>query len=634
MKAEIGDTGLQSTPKPSGNAPESRALPGDDAFLDPSNWGRLSEAATAESFAAAWLALQCAHVSAVRRGVVVLGKPAQGPYSPVAYWPDEDSGSLDLAAAAELAMLERRGVVRGRKQTPAAAGNAPTCIAYPIIVDELVCGVVAIEVEGREETGLRAAMRQLQWGCGWLEALVRRRTPTPRDRLVSVMELVVAALDHPRFHEAATAVVTELATHASCDRVSLGFRRGRHTRVQALSHSAQFGKQSNLVRAIGLAMDEALDQYASIVYPAADERSGLVTRAHGELAEVGGARAICSVPLPEGERIVGALTLERTQERPFEPQTVSLLEQAGALLGPLLETRRREDRWIIVKAGESLRTQLGKLVGPHHFAAKLGVAALIGVVLFFGYAEGDYRVTADATLEGAIQRVTVAPIDGYIAEARARAGDIVREGDLLFSIDDRDLRLEYLKWSSQKEQVLRKYRDALAQHERSEVNILKAQLDQAEAQLELLGEQIARTKIAAPFDGVVVSGDLSQQLGAPVERGQVLLEIAPLDAYRVILKVNERDISSLAVGQRGHLVLSAMPQERLPFAVEKITPVSEAAEGRNTFRVEAGLDQVSDFLRPGMQGTGKVDVDRRKLVWIWTHNVVNWLRLRVWSWWP
>ncbi len=633
MESDIEDAGLPPEPTQFEDASERHTQGGDQGLLDPAAWKHLGERATAEVFAAAWLTLQCGYIDAVRRGVLVLGQPGKGPYTPVASWPDVASGSPDLAATAELAMAEGRGVVRGGKQTPVAQGDA-LCVAYPIIVDELLCGVVAIELERRDEAGLHRVMRQLQWGSGWLEASVRRRTPTPRDQLVSVMELVVDALDHPRFQEAATAVVTDLATRVGCDRVSFGTRRGRHTRVRALSHSAQFGKQSNLVRAIGLAMDEALDQYASILYPAPDEGSGLVTRAHGELAEVGGAKALCSIPLPEADQIVGALTLERTRERPFDPQTVSLLEQAAALLGPLLEIRRREDRWLIAKTGESLRTQLGKLIGPRHFAAKLGVVALAGVLLFFSYAEGDYRVTADAVLEGAIQRVTVAPIDGYIAEARARAGDIVREGDLLVSIDDRDLRLEYLKWSSQKEQVLRRYRDALAQHERSEVNILKAQLDQAEAQLELLGEQIARTRVAAPFDGLVVSGDLSQQLGAPVERGQVLLEIAPLDAYRVIVKVNERDISSLGVGQRGNLILSALPQERFPFGVEKITPVSQAEEGRNTFRVEARLDQVSDLLRPGMQGTAKVEIDRRKLIWIWTHNVVDWLRLWVWSWWP
>ena len=48
---------------------------------------------------------------------------------------------------------------------------------------------------------------------------------------------------------------------------------------------------------------------------------------------------------------------------------------------------------------------------------------------------------------------------------------------------------------------------------------------------------------ATTTSAVVVSGDLTQSLGAPLERGQVMLELAPLDAYRVTLQVDERDIA-------------------------------------------------------------------------------------------
>ena len=62
-------------------------------------------------------------------------------------------------------------------------------------------------------------------------------------------------------------------------------------------------------------------------------------------------------------------------------------------------------------------------------------------------------------------------------------------------------------------------------------------MKQIDAQLELIDAQLARMRLTAPFSGVVVSGDLSQSLGSPVEHGQVLFEVAPLDAYRVILEV-------------------------------------------------------------------------------------------------
>jgi hypothetical protein len=77
-----------------------------------------------------------------------------------------------------------------------------------------------------------------------------------------------------------------------------------------------------------------------------------------------------------------------------------------------------------------------------------------------------------------------------------------------------------------------------------------------------------------------------------------------------------------------------MPQTKLPFTVTKVTPVSLAEEGRSFFKAEATLDEASERLRPGMEGFAKVEVDRRKLIWIWTHDMIDWVRLKIWSWLP
>ena len=68
--------------------------------------------------------------------------------------------------------------------------------------------------------------------------------------------------------------------------------------------------------------------------------------------------------------------------------------------------------------------------------------------------------------------------------------------------------------------------------------------------------------MTAPFDGIIVSGDLSQSLGSPVERGQVLFEVAPLDGYRIVLRVDERDIPYVALGQRGELAVTRARRAR------------------------------------------------------------------------
>jgi hypothetical protein len=61
-----------------------------------------------------------------------------------------------------------------------------------------------------------------------------------------------------------------------------------------------------------------------------------------------------------------------------------------------------------------------------------------------------------------------------------------------------------------------------------------------------------------------------------------------------------------------------------------VTAVNAVKDGRNRFRVEARLDAPPGRLRPGMEGVGKIDVDERKLVWIWSHSLVD--RIRLWFW--
>ncbi|HSC00734.1 MAG TPA: HlyD family efflux transporter periplasmic adaptor subunit, partial [Burkholderiaceae bacterium] len=521
-----------------------------------------------------------------------------------------------------------QGSKRGARRQDAAF------IGHPIVVDDQLYGCVALEVEGRTDSALHDLVQRLGWGIGWLEALARRKTFTSKARLVTVLELIATALQHERFQAAATAVVTELATTLACERVSVGFMKDRHIFVRALSHSAAFGKKTNLIRALEAAMDEAADQLATVVYPAPAGGPFQVTRAHAELTQHHGAGAVCTVPLTAGGMVLGALVLERPAGETFDSRTVELCEQAALLVGPVLDVKRREDRWLAQKAADSLAMHWRHLIGPRHPALKLWTAAAVVATLFLAFADGDYQITANASLEGTVQRAVTAAISGYVAEARARAGDFVREGETLALLDDRDLKLERQKWLSQRAQRSGEYREALADHQRARVRLLEAQLAQAEAQITLIDEQIARTRVRAPFDAVVVKGDLSQSLGAPVERGNVLFELAPLDTYRVIIKVDERDITHVAIGQSGYLALSSLPHEQVPLVVEKVTPVSVVEEGRNFFRVEAAAKGSIDKLRPGMEGVGKIEVERRRLVWIWTHKLVHWVRMWIWSWWP
>ena len=580
-----------------------------------------------ESPLQAWLRLQCQMIPGVESALAVLGSSERAPGAKLAHWPSREQQTPRLSATLEAA-LERGRVAA---QTPTAAGDAAqatTCVAVPVLRGEAVVGAVVVPVQGISHAEVKSVAERLSWGVDGLEQLLAAQAGG--EGLAALLALACSLLDHERLDEAAHSLATDLALRLGCERVSVGLLRGDRMQVRALSTSLRFEEESDAVRALRTAMEEAIDRDAVLELPAPADAPPHALRAHEVLLQSSGAAAVSTVPLASRERAVGALTCEWSRARATEPKLREHAREASLLCGPILELMGRAEAGL----SERARAWLGRAVERHFGDRSLaaGAAALAaGLLLILAIAPGSYRVAARATLEGRVQRALVAPVDGYLAETNVRAGDLVQAGDVLARLDDRDLRLEQRRWQSEKAQLEKEYREALAGQDRTQVSILRAQIDRVAAQLGLAEEQLGRTRVIAPFDGIVLEGDLDRSLGSPLERGAVMFALAPLEGYRIIVEVDGRDIADVEVGQRGRLALSALPDRTLPLVVERITPISTSAEGRTYFRAEAVLEDGSQTLRPGMEGIAKIDVGRRRLLWIWTHELVDWLRLRTWS---
>jgi len=602
-------------------------------------WTAFASASTDDLFCKAWLELQCSLISGVNAGLLLLYDDVSQSYVPAAVWPDPRRDLSYLTEAAERSLAQRRGAVLGldvAEQERMASGSVH--VAYPIETDAAVRGTVVLDLTARSESQLQSVLRQLLWGAGWLEAMLRRRGVRREvlllERAATGLDLLQAAQQCSSLDHASLAIVNELATKLRADRISLGMERDGRLKVRAISRTALFDPKSQLVESLANAMEEVVDQESCVSFPSIPGSRGRVNVALRDVAARAGDKAVLGVPMMNRGKPTGALILERSVGPAFDADTVLLCEMLGELLGPPLERMLNEERWLSGRLVDKLAEWRDSLLGPRRPTLKLSAIIVLLAALFLAFADGEFRVSAKTVVEGAVQRAVVAPFESYLADALVRAGDTVVAGQLLARLDDRDLRLERVKWSSELEQTEQKYREALAKRDRSASRVLAAQLSQAEAQLALTDEKLARTRLVAPFDGIVVSGDLSQLLGAPLEQGKVLFELAPLNAYRVILMVDERDIGYVSPTQQGELALTGLSGQTLRFTVKTITSVSAPQEGRNVFRVEAALEQAPRALRPGMEGVGKIAAGERRLIWIWTRNFIDWARIRFWTWLP
>jgi multidrug resistance efflux pump len=600
----------------------------DESFLNADTLDKLRSGTDMAQVAAAWLSAFAKQTPGTQQGLVVMAGTGKAKFEPIAMWPDGASPAPELMRAVD-------GCLKGKRMLVETGVNDNAAIAVPLLIGGQLRGVLAILADNSVQTDLRHVVEQLQWASGWIEAVVRRQRVSGNDNLVTVIELLATSLHHTRFSEAATAVATELAGALGCELVAIGMMRGKHVRLRALSNSATFGKRATLVRLIEAAMDEAVDQQAVIAHPPLEGSPARVRRAHTALADHEGGTGLCTVPLTEQGKTIGAMLLQRSSKEGFDAGSIQIAEQAAVLVGPVLDIKRREDRWIPAKIWDSTKNVFKMLFGPRHALLKLGMIIAIAVAAFCWYATGTYRITATTVVQGKVQRVVTAPIAGYLVQAETRAGDFVTEGQIMARLEDRDIRLERLKWLGDRTKQEQEYSQAIAQRERTKMRILASQIEQSDAQISLLDQQLERMTIRAPFDGLVVSGDLSQALGAPLERGDVLFQVAPLNEYRVTMRVDERDIRDIEAGDSGPLVLSSLPATPYVVAVQRITPISSPLNGTNVFEVEASIeDGPITALRPGMEGVAKIEVDERRLVSIWTRRLVLWARMTFWSWKP
>lgn len=595
------------------------------------HWLKIFDGDDEQAFVATWMQVLLAPYPTITEAVVVLGPANIGPFRPAALWPPGGSPTESLVNSCEQVMQMRTSMLRNT-----AAGQI---LAQPIARQHDVHGVFAVATNGPLPERFQ---EWLNWGIGWLLLRVSGRIDEAsarlQERLMTALDLMLSTMEEFRWQAASQAAVTELAIRLGCDRVAVGFGNGRGIRFTALSHSADFAKRIDLVQVIETAMNEAADQGESIVYPpdaqpAADmpDKAIRITREHQHLVREYGNALAYSVPFFVSDQAYGVFLFEWT-DASIDPVSRHLADTMPAILGRVLLEKREQQLSLPRRLGRGFRQLQARLFGPRHALFKLASLCLMAAIAFLSVAQDEFRLSAPAQIEGSTIRVIVSPYDAYVATASVRAGQTVRTGEVLATLDDHELKLEASRWASQQLQYQKQLQDAEAQHDMAQIQIARAQMQQAGAELALANEQIKRASLRAPFDGIVVSGDLSQQLGGALRKGDTLFEVAPLDSYRVVLQVDEQDMSYVELGQQGSLRLSALPSDKLAFTITHITPVAQAFGGKNSFRVEANLDPGSTQLRPGMEGIGKVGIGQRRLIWIWTRRTIAWLRIQLWNW--
>ncbi len=608
-----------------------------------------------------------------------------------------DALSDALASTVEACITQAKGVAEpiGARVFGDADGTKAAhpededwLVALPLIAENVIVAVTVVGVATHDPARLGSAMRHLQWGGGWVLDWLRRQSqdgdhptdgdvetqlvngahlptgdapalsaPEPLDNASAapagqkahredvshfdvggldqapdVVRVLAAILEAKRSKDAAVVMATRFAGAFGLERVSVGVRQGARTKVLAMSHAAYAKHRMDELRRVEAAMDEALDQDAVVIIPEPDGAPSLVTRANQAVIEAGALKSAASLPVAGPKNTRGALTIEATRQ--LRGDEIAKIGAAARLGGLILLEKYINDRPLPVKLTAAARNGATSLVGPTRPLLKVfGGLALAGL-LAIAVIPATMEVRAPVVLEAAERRVVAVPYDGYLRAAFVRAGDQVTQDQALAQFDTSDLLLERTSLTAERNQERLRFEAAKAAYKQADAKVHEARAEKISAELALVESRIARSEIKAPFDGLVISGDLSQSIGEPMKTGRELFEIAPAGAYRLVVNVDERDVALVKAGQPGRFVLAARPEDSHAFEIERVTPVLKAEGGRNFYRVEGKLAAVSDVFRPGLEGRGRIEVGSASILYLWTRDLIAWARLQIWAFLP
>jgi multidrug resistance efflux pump len=434
--------------------------------------------------------------------------------------------------------------------------------------------------------------------------------------------------------------VSGLAIACAFERVSIGFIDRETIHVAAVSGFTERPTAAMLPE-LQAAMQESILQDVALRYPQEPGDFPHIVLAHAKLAQTSGLGRALSVPFGHDQRMVGALTFEWRAggERPApddERRQAVFLSHLALQASPLLELKWRLSLKPARRLRHWLRRRFDKLAsGSGRW--RLGAGALLAAVLLgLLVLPVTNEVAGQARLEAYTQRIITTPIDGFLKSVHVRPGDVVRSGQKLAELSDDTLRTEQRRIGAEAAQTENAVAEAMAKYDRAQIVVQRAKLDSLLAQKELVDERLGRIQMSAPFDGVVIKGDLGQMLGSPVKRGDVLLTLSEGTAFRVIVAIPEREIADVEVGQAGTLVLAALPDEKIPLRVVRIMPVANvSAENQNVFEIEAALDRPdaarAAALVPGLKGAARIATGEKAFGWKWLTRAWQRLGFLVWS---
>ncbi len=444
-------------------------------------------------------------------------------------------------------------------------------------------------------------------------------------------------------------VTNDLRNKTGCEQVALGQVFGPRVELLSVSGFDEVHREGPGVKALLAAMEECLDSARPQFYPpesgSDDDSLRYSQRLHKQWHQAVRGDCVASIPLRNGEETVAILSLRRVRSAPFASPEIEKLRVQLEPLMPTLQLTRLARRSLWRHGRDSVRTGLAVLIGPGRWRTKTIAILMVAATAALLFGSMEHRVHVPCTLAPSALRHVSVPFDGVLYSASVVQGDSVSVGQILCGFDSSDLQRQRSELLAQLAVVEREQDKALALESAVDAKLAQANQVLIQARLKILDRRIEQATVRAPIDGVVVSGDMRRRIGEVLPRGEPLFQIAARGSWKVELQIPQDELTEIGPELTGVFAAHARPEVQRGFRIQRILPKPETRKQRTVYVAEGvlttmgistvdsrqdGAGHMDSWMRPGMEGVAAVRVGPRRIAWIVSHRIMNFLRMHLW----
>ncbi len=524
-----------------------------------------------------------------------------------------------------------KATASGYAQAPAQAPDGQTWLVLVIALQGLSSCFLILNVKAQERSQLNELTLRALLCCDFEQTAPGSTALAVPGTLNDLLGLAAEVMQQQSFESACLSLVNGIASQWQLIHASLGWITGDQAQVVAISHLDRFEKNSHQTHLIESALSAAVLQGHEVWWPS-DQGELLDTQGMADFAHETGVQRLVAVPMRDVQGRVHAVLLLAFAPTASSAQDLSHLQLALELIQPRLSDLQLASLGLPVRLKHRLQTFSESLFGPENPVLKLATLALALLLLYALFGSWFYRVDASAQINTESTRIISAQFDARVDQVFATAGDFVKEGSLLATLDTQELRQQQTELAAEISKGETEVNKNRADGRLAETEMAQSRLEQSLAKAQRVAYYLSNAQSKAPFDGVIVEGERKDLVGAPVKKGDKIFKIAKTEGLYITLMVAERQMQHITPGAKGEVALLSHPSHNIPIKLSSVIPVAQVKgqEGNQFMLTAELLEPPQAWWRPGMTGLARIDVGDKNIAWILTHRVLDNLRLMFW----